>query len=208
MIKAVIFDMDGVLVDTEKYHEMAYIETARKVGVNLAKEEVMKSKGVTAMENIQRVFKEYKINEDVEEYALLKDKIYRNYLKGNIRLLSGALDLLKKMKKKKIKIALASSGSKLNVGFTLKQLKIKKFFDVVINGEEVKKGKPNPEIFLKAAKKMKVKPKECVVVEDAVSGIKAARNAGMFCIGVATTFPRVKLKDADLIIDNLSELKV
>ena len=207
MIKAVIFDMDGVLVDTEKYHEMAYKAVVRKFGVNLTEKEIIMFKGVTALENIQYIFKKYEIKKDAAKYALLKDKVYRSYLK-NLKALPGVSDLLKKMKKQKIKLALASSGSRLNVEYILRKIKAKKYFDVIINGEQVKKGKPNPEIFLKAAKKLKVKPKECVVVEDAVNGVKAAKRAGMFCIGIATTFSKNKLKEADLIINSLNELKV
>ncbi len=207
MIKAVIFDMDGVLVDTERYHEMAYKTVAKKFGVNLTEKEIIQFKGVTALENIKYLFKKYKINENAKKYTLLKDKIYRSFLK-NLKALPGVIELLKKFKKKKIKLALASSGSRLNVGFILKKIKAKKIFDVVIHGEQVKKGKPNPEIFLKAAKKLKVMPKDCVVIEDAINGVKAAKNAGMFCIGVATTFSKQKLKNADLIVDSLKELEI
>lgn len=207
MIKAVIFDMDGVLVDTERYHERAYKAVAKKFGVDLTEKEITQFKGVTALENIKYLFRKYKINENAKKYTLLKDKIYRGYLK-NLKSVPGAISLLKKLKKKKIKLALASSGSRLNVQFILNKLKIKKYFDVIINGEQVKKGKPDPEIFLNAAKKLKVRPKDCIVIEDAVNGVKAAKNAGMFTIAIATTFTKQKLKDADLVLDSLKELKI
>jgi len=207
MVKAVIFDMDGVIVDTEKYHEMAYRRVSDIAGSKINDKEVVKLKGVTAVEIFQYLFKKHNIKKNPKKYALIKDNVYRSFLK-NIRPLPGVLNLLKRLKKKKIKIALASSGSRLNVQFILKKLKIKTYFDAVVNGEQVKKGKPNPEIFLKAAKELKVNPKECIVIEDAVNGVKAAKKANIYCAAITTTFPRSKLKDADIIIDKLSELDI
>ncbi len=207
MVKAVIFDMDGVIVDTEKYHEKAYQNTANKLGVKITQKEVMQFKGVTATEIFKYLFNKHRITESVVKYALIKDEVYRSYL-TNLKPLSGVIDLINKLKKDKIKLAIASSGSKLNVEFILRKLKIKNKFNVIVNGEDVKKGKPDPELFLTAAKKLGIRPKECIVIEDAVSGVNAAKKAGMFCIAVTGTFVKSKLKDADLVINRLSELKV
>lgn len=207
MIKAIIFDMDGVIVDTEKYHEKAYQKVSRRLGFSLTDREVLHFKGVTAPEIFYCLFRKHKIKRDAEKYALLKDKVYRSYLK-NLKALPGVINFINQLKKVKVKIAIASSGSRLNVNFILKKLRLRRKFNAVVNGDQVKKGKPNPEIFLKAARKMKVKPKECVVIEDSVSGIKAAKRAGMFCIGVTTTLNRKYLKETDLIVDSLSQIKL
>ncbi|MFH0875672.1 MAG: HAD family phosphatase [archaeon] len=207
MIKAVIFDMDGVLVDTEKYHEKAYRYVSKTAGAEITGKEIIKLKGVTALEIFKYLLKKHNIRENPKKYALLKDKVYRSYLK-NIKLLPGVLDLLKKLKKNKVKVALASSGSRLNVQFILKKLKIKKYFDAVIDGEQVKRGKPAPDVFLKAAEKLKVNPSEGIVIEDTNTGIIAGKKSGMFVVAVTTTFPKSKLKDADLVVDSLKELKI
>ena len=109
------------------------------------------------------------------------------------------------LRRKKIKIAVATAGNKRKLTFNLKC----GGFDIRnrVTADDIKHGKPAPDIFLAAAKKLKVKPNECIVVEDSLNGIKAAKRAKMFCVAVTNTFPRSKLKDADLIIDSLSELK-
>jgi HAD superfamily hydrolase (TIGR01509 family) len=205
MIKAVIFDVDGVLVDSEGASLDTAGEVFKQFGVKMTKKEYKNYTGVNLREIVKIVSKKRKVKIDPDQFIKARYDLYEKYGKKTIKPFSGAKTFISMLRRKKVKIAVATAGNKRKLSFNLKCGE----FDIRnrVTADDIKHGKPAPDIFLAAAKKLKVKPNECIVVEDSLNGIKAAKKAKMFCVAVTNTFPRSKLKDADLIIDSLSELK-
>src|SRR3990167_6439643 len=182
-IKAVIFDMDGVIADTQTIHNETNAEILQSYGIPLSSKDMSKFAGIPNKNTFADLFKKYNVNADVDKavskkWGLTKEK----------NAIPGVLDFIQELDNNKFKIAIASSSTADFIDHVLLSLKIKEFFTVIVNGNEVKKGKPNPDIFLKAAEKLKVKPSNCLVFEDAPAGIQAAKNAGMKCIAITTTY--------------------
>ena len=200
---AAIFDLDGVIVNTAKYHYLAWKRLASELGFNFSNHDNEKLKGVSRMRSLDILLEIGKLDFDENTKSTLAEKKNRWYI-GYIRkidrseLLPGAKDCLIMLRKKGIKIALASASK--NAVLILRKLKIKDLFDAIIDGNKVSKTKPDPEIFLLGAQELGVNPNDCVVFEDAESGIKAARSAGMYAVGVGKSN---SLKDSDYIIKGL-----
>jgi beta-phosphoglucomutase family hydrolase len=209
-IKAVIFDLDGVISDTQKYHAQVEAKLLKECGINLkAKEIIKKYAGTSDRENFEKIFKEYKKPlKKVKEILDKKYEILIGMLRGKIQPISGVIKFIKDLKDHSFKLGVASSARKKSVEFILSELKIKDDLDAIVTGEEVKFSKPNPEIYLKTAKLLNVSPKECLVIEDAVSGIRAAKAAGMKCLAITTTYLRAELNEADEIIDSFHQITV
>lgn len=190
-LKAVIFDMDGVLFDTEKVYLDVWTKIFKKYGYRMKKEIYCKVIA-TGRENVKKVFKEeFGQNIPIEEMYKEKDKALSEELKKKIPIKDGAYELLKYLKSKKYKLALATSASKERMEKQLNQSNFNKIFDEVVCRDDVKKTKPDPEIFLKVANKLNVSPEQCIVIEDSLAGIKAAYKGNMTPIHV------VDLKEAD-----------
>ncbi|TSA54384.1 MAG: HAD family phosphatase [Planctomycetaceae bacterium] len=143
---------------------------------------------------------------EFQEMSDWKENRYRELIAGKLELLAGAERLIKDLKNSGFALAIGSSTPRSNLEFMLKNLPIEKYFDAMVVGEDVKNGKPAPDTFLKAAEKLDIAPEYCVVVEDAVQGLKAAKNAGMAVVAVTTTRSRDDLTIADMIVDSLEEL--
>lgn len=208
-LKAVIFDMDGVIIDSIPVHFKAWQELfAKYEKKNYKFEEFEKVIGFST-ENIIIKFKnEYNIKEDVEKMAQVKNDLYLKYFKKEARLVSGVLPLLKQLKKRRLSVALASSEPTPIIKTVILKFRLKDFFKVIIGGDETIRPKPSPEIFLKAASELKVSPSECLVIEDSPPGITAAKSAKMKCLAIATTHKHTDLKRADFIINKFSELNL
>jgi HAD superfamily hydrolase (TIGR01509 family) len=206
MIKAIIFDMDGILVDSEPINYKVNRLTFEKIGVKIPKKEFIEEwiiKGTGTREAIKR----HNIQTTYEELQKIKKKIYLDVLVKEVKLKPYAKEILVELKKK-YKLALASQGHKYNVLAIAKKFGFNRFFDVVLAKQDVNASKPDPEIFLKTAEKLKVKPEECLVIEDSEKGIIAAKKARMKCIAIPDNWTR-KYNDfskADLIIDDLNKL--
>ena len=207
MIKAVIFDLDGVLIDSEKYHHASFNYALKELGLKLKISDFRKLFGTGALSIIDGIFYKNGIKKDALPYVRKKDDAYRKLIKGKLKTIPGAKELLIKLSRK-YKIALASSTALENLNMIIKKIGIEKYLDYYISGATLKQTKPNPEIFLKCASALKVKNKECVVIEDAKAGIEAAKSAGMKCIGVAFTLPKSYLKEADLIVDKIADISL
>jgi beta-phosphoglucomutase family hydrolase len=208
MVKAVIFDMDGVLVDSELFSFKAYERCLSRYGITLDHEDRMKATGSTLSEDIDTLSKKYNIQIDKRQCEKEKEETYRKIAKGNLRLFGGVKEFIALLRKNNIRIAVASSGVRDKVLFNLHEAGLDNVFDTVLTADDISHSKPHPEIFLKAAEKLKVEPSDCVVVEDSVLGVEAAKNAGMLCIAVTNTFPGEDISKADIIVSSLSQVDI
>ena len=200
--KAVIWDLDGVIADTAPFHFQAWKELVERRGRNFTREDFRHSFGLRNETILKSIFGELSA-EEIESLSREKEELFRQKVKGNIKSLPGVLKLLRTLKREKFKIGLVSSTPIENINLILSSLKISGYFDCLISAKDVQRGKPDPEGFLLAAKKLGVEPKYCIVIEDAVAGVEAAKAAGMKCIALTTTHPRDALAKADLVVDNL-----
>ena len=190
-IKSIIFDMDGVIFDTELVYLEIWSKVFEKYGYKLQKEVYAEVLG-TGRENVKKVFLNNYGNElPIDKMYREKDEDLEKAVDKGIPLTQGAYEILSYLKNNNYKIALATSASKERALKQLRYADIEKFFDVIVSRDDVKETKPNPDIFLKAAKKLNFNPNECIVIEDSSAGIKAAFNAGMAGIHV------VDLKEPD-----------
>ncbi len=206
-IKGVIFDMDGVISDTQKMHASVEEKLLKKYGIEMNSDEITeKYAGMPDKEFFEKIFKDHKVSVNVEEIIREKWNEMMRIAKNNISPIPGAIELIKQLKENGFKLAVASSSPHNFIELVLSKLKIKKEFDVVVSAEDVKFGKPNPEIFLLASKKLNLNPSECVVIEDGINGIIAAKRAEMKCIFLTKENQNQYL--ADLVISSLKELSI
>lgn len=205
-IKGAIFDLDGVLVDTAKYHYLAWKRLADKLGFVFTEKDNERLKGVSRVKSLEILLEigNIKVTEsEKNEMAELKNYWYVEYLYhlDSKALLPGAVSYLQTLHKNNIGIALGSASK--NAPLILNQLKIKDYFDVIIDGNAVSKAKPDPEVFVKGALELGFKCSECVVFEDSLAGIKAAKSGGMYAVGIGK---KENLPGATRWVNNLSEM--
>jgi beta-phosphoglucomutase len=184
---AVIFDMDGVLVDNNPFHIEAWMQFCKMKGIPVTAHEIASHFG-----NTNKDYLAYLLNREVSaaEAEILgneKEIIYRKIYADSIRPLKGLLDLLDHLKQENFKIALATSAPTENVDFTIDKLGIRSYFDVLVDASLIKKGKPDPEIYHTVSRLLSMKPDHCLVFEDSVHGVEAAVRAGMKAVGVLTS---------------------
>ncbi|WP_170065543.1 HAD-IA family hydrolase [Abditibacterium utsteinense] len=196
---ALIFDMDGTLVDNMKFHLQAWPIWARREGLLLADEEILSRTHGTISDIVARFFPD-KFREERFQIGERKEALYRELYAPHLRLLPGCADLLNWARDTKMPIALATAGDATNIAFTLDGLGIASFFVELVGGEDVSLGKPDPQVFLLAAQKMKVAPEKCLVFEDSPAGVEAARRAGMKCIVVNAMAPREMFGDTSHVV--------
>ena len=204
-LKACLFDLDGVIVDTARYHYLAWKKIAGELGVAFTEEHNELLKGVSRVRSLEIILEIGKLNlseKQKELYSEKKNEAYLEYIDqmNGDEVLPGVKHFIGELKDAGILIALGSASK--NARLILQKLAIENFFDAVIDGTLVSAAKPDPEVFLRGAETLWVKPSECVVFEDAVAGIKAAGDAGMLCVGVGD---RNVLKGADLVIPGFND---
>ncbi|MCB2352951.1 beta-phosphoglucomutase [Clostridium estertheticum] len=205
-IKAMIFDLDGVLVDTAKYHYLAWKRLAEEINIEFSIEDNERLKGVSRMKSLEIILEIGSITLDNDAKIKLADKKNIWYVEYISKLtpadiLPGVIDFLKSIKINRLKIALGSASK--NSMLILNNLKLTDYFDAIIDGTKVSSTKPNPEVFLKGALALNTPPCQCIVFEDAQSGIDAAINAGMYCIGIGS---KNILKKANLVLSGFSDM--
>lgn len=206
MVKGVIFDMDGVLVDSEEYICEAAMKMFAEHGLTVKPEDFLPFVGAGEDRYIAGVAEKYNFPIDIEKDKARTYELYGEIVKGRLEPLTGAREFIQKTRKKGIKLAVASSADKVKVLINLKESGLSpETFDAIVNGLDVTRKKPDPEIFLTAAKRLGLSPSDCLVVEDAVNGVAAAKAAGAKCLGLTTTFSRDELSLADWIAPNLAE---
>ncbi len=211
MIKGVIFDMDGVLVDNMAIHEEAFDIFCGEFGITNSREIIQRCAGMGNNEIMCEVFPPEIIErEGLEKLAYDKEALYRKIYEPTVKPIDGLVEFLKALKARGLKIAVGSSGCRLNVEFVLRACGIEEYFDELVYSELVTKCKPDPEIYLTALAKLGLDASECVIFEDAKAGIKAARGAEVAkVIGVASTLSREVLAaetDVDRVIGDYTEM--
>lgn len=205
-LKAIIFDMDGVIIDSEPLHFKLESELLEELGGKITQEEHNAFVGTTDYHMWNTFKKQFDIKLSVDEIIQIKRKRFNDNI-HKIKLIDNFWDFFIKVYNKGYPLALASSNNRESINLVVKRFDLDKYLKVIMSGEDVKEGKPNPEIFLKTAEKLEVIPSNCIVIEDAANGVLAAKSAGMKCIGLKSpTYGSQDLSKADLVINNFSEL--
>lgn len=207
-IKALIFDLDGVVVDTAKYHYLAWKKLAEELGFFFAEKDNERLKGVSRVRSLEILLEVGGIELDEQTKAGLAAKKNEDYL-GYImkmtpeEILPGVLDILNAAKQKGLKLAIGSASK--NAPVILEKVDLFNYFDAIIDGNKVSKAKPDPEVFLNAAKELNVKPEECIVFEDAEAGVEAALNGNMHVIGIGE---EKTLGEAEMVVPGFKDVKL
>lgn len=209
--KAVIWDLDGVIVDTILYHLQAWRKLFNKRGKQdfVKRGDFREILGQRNDDTIRKVFGKEISAQELAALSEEKEKYFRLQItKRKIKPMLGVLELLASSKEEGFQQALVSSAPRENIELLLSSLRISEYFKAVIASEDVSRGKPEPEGFLLAARKLKVPESECIVIEDTVPGVKAAKRAGMKCLAVTGTYERENLAEADIVVDSLARVTV
>jgi beta-phosphoglucomutase family hydrolase len=204
-MKAVIFDLDGVLIDSEPLHAMADNQILIESGIHAPEQYFDRFLGVTNRDMWEEIKKDYSLKLSIEELMELQMPLKLKLLEEmDLEPIQGITELLEDLKKRDIPMAIASSSPRQFIEKVIEKIGVKQYFTIWISGEEVERGKPEPDIFLKAAGLLNVKPDACIVIEDSASGTIAAKRAGMKCIGYRNVNSgNQDLSNADLIIDEI-----
>lgn len=198
MIKAIIFDLDGVIFDSEVIHQQAWEKVFEKYGIILAQEDYLRGIGVSDSDFLKELLEQKKLTGDIQ--ALIKEKRGKLLeLSAEAKPVDGIYQLIKEFHNN-YKLAVASNSDKEFVMKLLENSNLAGFFDVILGFQDISKPKPDPEIYLKCAEKLGVSKEECLVIEDSPAGIKSAKKAGIKCIALVTTLDEENLSQADFII--------
>lgn len=208
MIKAVIFDMDGVIIDSEPKHIKFEQELFHSLGAVVNEKEHLRFIGTTSQYMWDSIKRQYKLEQTVDELVKLDRDKYFEFLINDDSLapISGVNELIAKLKKDNLKLAIASSSPIEVIKYVISKLGLAEYFDLVVTGDYVARSKPYPDIFLYAAKKFSIEPTNCLVIEDSENGVNAAKNADMKCLGFRNlNSGNQDLSRADMIIENFYE---
>jgi len=203
-VKAVVFDLDGVLIDSEELHFAAWRDLFRERKLNVSEADYEGIVGLSDVVFLERLFAKRKIQEDTMLWLKAKKDIYERMLREKGRVFPGARELVVSLYGN-YRLAVASSSWRESVEIALRQFSLLSLFEDYIGREDVRVQKPDPEVYLLAAKKLDVKPEDCIAIEDSQYGIDAALSAGMKCIAVRQTSPLCDIEKADLVVDDLQD---
>lgn len=205
---AVIFDMDGVIIDSNPFHKIALKQFCNKYGFDFTDEELIsRIYGRTNKEWITNLFGPLPPHQLIQ-FEEEKEGLYRELYKNDIRALAGLPGFLAQLRLNKIPIAIGTSAPRSNVNFVLNHTGLGEFFPVILDETDVVRGKPDPEIYLKVAARLGLAPARCIVFEDSLSGVEAAQRAGAFVVGVTTTHRAEELAHTGLTIQDFTNLSV
>jgi len=197
--KGLIFDMDGTLVHNMHYHQQAWLSFLEQYDIKVTDAEFQEKNAGTILEVVPKFFEGLTDREEIIRLGREKEALYRELYRPHVKPLPGLREFLEAARAGGLKLALATAADQPNIDFTLEELGLTDHFDAITGAEEVKKGKPDPEVFLISARKLGLIPSECIVFEDSHVGIRAGLAAGMPVIGMATTHTREELNERPLL---------
>jgi beta-phosphoglucomutase len=205
---AVIFDMDGTLIDNTPYHFKSWQALFKKYGKGDLKKETYYTEisGVPVFQSIKRIFGGEYDEAGLKKLFEEKEEFYRKEYGPHVKSVEGLENFLAELKNAGIKMAMATSASVTDINFILDRIPIRKYFDVIVDSTMITEPKPSPQIFLKAAEILNTRPENCVVFEDSLAGIKAANSGGMKVVGITTGHTAAELHPVNLVIDNYTGL--
>jgi len=206
MIKAILFDLDGVIVDSLYFHYLAWEKMFNDRGGSISLQSVYLHEGRNSFEILPLFCREANVvipKEEQEHFIEAKRSYYREI--AQLKYYSNAFETIGELKKRGFKLALVTASARQNMDKSVSEER-QKLFDVIVTGTDIPRAKPNPDPYLTAQKKLGVSIEECVVIENAPLGIESAKNAGMICVAVESTLGREYLQQADFIINEIQEL--
>ena len=210
MLKAVLFDMDGVIVDSEPLHKKAYYKMFNDVEIDVSERLFESFTGQSTLKICKTLCHDFSLSNSPEDLVNLKRKHFKYIFENDtdFKLIDGVLDLIKDYIKNDLILVLASSASMVTINNIFKRFNLDKYFTTKLSGADLHASKPHPEIFIKAAQTSGFKKDECIVIEDSTNGVKAAKAAGIYCIGFDSIHSKNQdYSKADLIVKDLSLIK-
>ncbi|WP_218144092.1 beta-phosphoglucomutase [Amphibacillus marinus] len=209
-MKGLVLDLDGVIADTAEYHYLAWKWLGEQLGIQIDREFNEQLKGISRLESLELILTHGQLNDAFSEVeknnlAAKKNDVYKKYISEIVPtdILPGINDLLSEAKVRGLKLSIASAS--MNAPDILKNLKVDMYFDAIVNPASLKHGKPDPEIFIKAAQLLGLSPEQCIGIEDAEAGIEAINGAGMFSVGVGA---EILMKNADFFVAETNYLNL
>ena len=210
MLKAIIFDMDGVLVNSEPLHRKAYFNMFEEFNLNVSNRLYESFTGKSTSTICKELCEIFELSISHEKLMFSKRKHFKTIFDNDpeFKMIDGALSLIKNYFYNNLTLILASSASMTNINRIFKKFDLDKFFKAKISGADLKESKPNPEIFIKAAKLSGFKKSECIVIEDSTNGVIASKSAGIYCVGFNSPNSKNQNYDkADLVVSNFNEIR-
>jgi beta-phosphoglucomutase len=209
-VKCIIFDMDGVIINSEEIHKKAYYETFISIGVSVSDNLYKTITGSSTINAFQKLVTHFNLNLNPEDLVLAKRRRFVNFFENDptLHLVKGVEELIKHCYNKDLTLVLASSSAMVNIDRVFKRFNLNHYFTAKISGADLTASKPHPEIFEKAAILGKTSKQNCIVIEDSDNGVKAANDAGIFVFGYRNPMAKDQtLENADFVIDDFKELK-
>lgn len=203
--QGILWDLDGVLVDTGEYHFQSWKIVLEDLGITLDQAIFQKTLGMNSRSSLEIYLGRQPAADVAINMITRKEEAFRQLIQNDIVPLPGVIEWLEWFDAQHMPMAVASSAPPDNIDFILHALKIKPYFSELVSGADMP-GKPNPAVFLEAAQRLALMPEDCIVIEDSIAGVEAACRAGMRCIAVATTNPASMLSMATLVVENLAAL--
>lgn len=200
MLKAIIFDVDGVLVDSMRFQADAWAEAFKEVGITISREDIYELEGSNDKRLIKSIFEKAGKEPEPEHFEQLPEKKREALEFDRIKPFEGIIECLDELKQH-FKLAMVSGSNRITVGKIVNRF-FSGYFDVIVNGSDLERGKPDPDPYLKALEKLDLTRNECIVVENAPLGITAAKRAGLYCVAVASMLEPEKVQHADLVLED------
>ncbi len=201
----VLWDLDGVLIDSSRQHLESWMSVLPRFGLTMSMELHKQTFGMNNREILTIMLGEPPEADLLRRISWEKESAFREIIRGTVEPLMGAVELLEQLHSAKVRQAIASSAPEENIHVVVDALHIRGYFQVLVSGHDLP-AKPDPAVYLEAARQIELGPEACVVVEDAVVGVRGAKKAGMRAVGVTTTHPASALQSADLIVESLLDL--